>query len=79
MNSADFLGTQLEVTRGTNGYAIGRLAAGEMFCNLDELRNEVAADPGELAPGGGCLRTKIPMLFHAYDVLRRKYANHRGD
>jgi ABC-type transporter Mla subunit MlaD len=70
VNSADFLGKrQLEVTRGTNGYAIVVTQPVTMFSNLDELVQKVAADPGHWQLAQDVLGENSNLLFHAYDLL----------
>ena len=70
VNSADFLGKrQLEVTRGTNGYAICVTQPVTMFSNLDELAQDVAAEPGQWQLSQDVFDENSNLLFHAYNIL----------
>jgi ABC-type transporter Mla subunit MlaD len=70
VNSADFLGKrQLEVTRGTNGYALVVTQPVTMFTNLDELTRVVADEPGQWQLSQDVFGENSNLLFHAYDTL----------
>src|SRR5271170_3874312 len=70
VNSADFLGKrQLEVTRGTNGYALVVTQPVTMFTNLDELAQVVAAQPGQWQLSQDVFDENSNIVFHAYDTL----------
>ncbi len=69
VNAASFLGRQLEVTRGTNGYAICVTQPVTVFSNLDELAQNVQAQPGEWQLAQEVFDQNTNLLFHAYDFL----------
>jgi len=70
VNSADFLGKrQLEVTRGTNGYALVVTQPVTEFTNLDELSQAVAAAPGAWQLSQEVFDADSNRLFQAYDTL----------
>jgi len=69
VNSADFLGKrQLEVTRGTNGYAL--VVTQPVYVKtIDELKELVAENPGHWQLSQEVLDEKSNVVFHAYEVL----------
>jgi ABC-type transporter Mla subunit MlaD len=70
VNAADFLGKrQLEVTRATNGYALVVTQPLTMFTNLDELAQDVAAEPGQWQLSQDVFGENSNLLFRAYDTL----------
>lgn len=69
INAASFLGRELEVTRGTNAYAICVTQPVTVFSNLDELAQNVAAQPGEWQLAQDVLDENSNLVFHAYDTL----------
>jgi hypothetical protein len=69
VNAASFLGRQLEVTRGTNGYAICVTQPVTVFSNLDELASEVASEAGEWQLSQDIFDQNSNIVFHAYDIL----------
>ncbi len=69
VNAASFLGRQLEVTRATNGYAICVTQPVTVFSNLDELAQDVAAEPGQWQLAQEVFDENTNLLFHAYDTL----------
>jgi hypothetical protein len=70
VNSADFLGKrQLEVTRGTNGYALVVTQPVTLFTNLDELAQVVATEPDRWQLSQDVFDEKSNILFHAFDTL----------
>jgi ABC-type transporter Mla subunit MlaD len=70
VNSADFLGKrQLEVTRGTNGYALVVTQPVTLFTNLDELAQDVTAEPDQWQLSQDVFDENSNLLFHAYDTL----------
>jgi ABC-type transporter Mla subunit MlaD len=69
VNSADFLGKrQLEVTRGTNGYALV-VTQPVSIRSLDEAKNLMTAAPGEWQLAQDITNENAVVLFHAYDSL----------
>ena len=69
VNAASFLGRQLEVTRATNGYAICVTQPVTVFSNLDELAQNVEAQPGQWQLAQEVYDANTNLLFHAYDFL----------
>jgi len=70
VNAAGFLNQrQLEVTRGTNGYAMVVTQPVTMFTNLDELMQDVVAEPGQWQLSQEVFDADTNLLFHAYDTL----------
>ena len=69
VNAASFLGRQLEVTRGTNGYAICVTQPVTVFSNLDELAQKVAAQPDQWQLAQDVFDQNTNLVFHAYDTL----------
>ncbi len=69
INAASFLGRQLEVTRATNGYAVCVTQPVTVFSNLDELAQELTAQPGQWQLAQDVFDEKTNIVFHAYDVL----------
>jgi ABC-type transporter Mla subunit MlaD len=69
INAADFLGKrQLEVTRGTNGYAF--VVTQPVFVKtMDELRQLVVAQPGQWQLSQDVFDENSNLVFHAYDTL----------
>ena len=69
VNAADFLGKrQLEVTRGTNGYAI--VVTQPVFVKtVDELKQLTADEPGQWQLSQDVLDASSNIVFHAYDTL----------
>ena len=69
VNSADFLGKrQLEVTRGTNGYALV-VTQPVSIRTLDEAKSLMAAAPGAWQLAQDITNASATVLFHAYDSL----------
>jgi ABC-type transporter Mla subunit MlaD len=70
VNSADFLGKrQLEVTRGTNGYALVVTQPVFIFTNLDELRIKVVAEPDQWQLSQDVLDENSNLVFRTYEQL----------
>ncbi|HEY1717660.1 MAG TPA: MlaD family protein [Verrucomicrobiae bacterium] len=69
VNAADFLGKrQLEVTRGTNGYAL--VVTQPVFVKtVDELKKSVAEEAGRWQLSQDVLDENSNIVFHAYGVL----------
>jgi ABC-type transporter Mla subunit MlaD len=69
VNSADFLGKrQIEVTRGTNGYAIV-VTQPVSIHTVDEAKKLMAASPGNWQLAQDVFDVNSNLLFHAYDLL----------
>jgi hypothetical protein len=69
VNSADFLGKrQLEVTRGTNGYAVV-VTQPVSIHTLDEAKKLMADAPGHWQLAQDVLDVNTNVLFHAYALL----------
>ena len=66
VNASGFLGRDLEVTRGTNGYAICVTQPITVFTNVDDLQKEVAAHPGNWQLSQEILDANSNALFDAY-------------
>ena len=70
VNPAGFLNQrQIEVTRGTNGYAIVVTQPITVFSNLDELKTEVDSQPGQWQLAQEIYDTKSNLMFRAYTWL----------
>ncbi len=70
VNAAGFLNQrQLEVTRGTNGYALVVTQPVTVFSNLDELRSKITAAPGNWQLAQDVFDEQTNLLFRAYNVL----------
>jgi ABC-type transporter Mla subunit MlaD len=70
INSAGFLNQrQLEVTRATNGYAICVTQPVTVFSNLDELAEQVTAEPGEWQLAQDVFGARSNLVFRAYETL----------
>ena len=70
VNAAGFLEQrQLEVTRGTNGPAISITQPVNVFSNLDELGQKLAAEPGHWQLSQDVLDENSNLVLHAYDSL----------
>jgi ABC-type transporter Mla subunit MlaD len=70
INAAGFLNQrQLEVTRATNGYAICVTQPVTMFTDLDQLAQDIAAEPGQWQLSQDVFDANSNIVFHAYDVL----------
>jgi len=69
VNASGFLGRDLEVTRGTNGYAICVTQPITVFTNVDDLQKEVAAHPGNWQLSQEILDANSNALFDAYEQL----------
>jgi ABC-type transporter Mla subunit MlaD len=69
VNSADFLGKrQMEITRGTNGYAL--VVTQPVFVKtVDELKRLASAEPGQWQLSQDITNAESKILFHAYDHL----------
>jgi MlaD protein len=69
VNAADFLGKrQLEITRGTNGYAL--VVTQPIFLKtIDELRQLVSEDPGQWQLSQDVLDANSNLVFGAYTML----------
>jgi ABC-type transporter Mla subunit MlaD len=74
VNAAGFLNQrQLEVTRGTNGYALV-VTQPIAIQTLDEARNLMAAAPGQWQLAQDILDVKSNLLFRAYDPLEQIFS-----
>ena len=60
---------QIEVTRGTNGYAICVTQPVTVFTNLDDLKSEVDADPGKWQLAQEIFDENSNLLYRAYTWL----------
>jgi len=70
VNAADFLGKrQLEVTRGTNGYAIVVTQPVSIFTNISELQSLVASQPNQWQLSQDVLDENSNRVFGAYTTL----------
>ena len=70
VNAAGFLNQrQLEVTRGTNGYALVVTQPVTMFTNLDELKADVTSAPGKWQLSQDVYDASSNLVFQAYDLL----------
>jgi hypothetical protein len=70
VNAADFLGKrQLEVTRATNGYALVVTQPISVFSNLDELVQDVVAEPGHWQLSQDVFDENSNLIFGAYTML----------
>jgi ABC-type transporter Mla subunit MlaD len=69
VNASGFIGRDLEVTRGTNGYAICVTQPITIFTNLDDLRQAVTANPGHWQLSQEVLDADSNTIFNAYDTL----------
>ena len=70
LDAGDFLGKrQLEVTRGTNGYALVVTQPVTEFTNLDELASKVSSQPGEWQLSQEVWDENSNIVFHAYETL----------
>ena len=69
VNSADFLGKrQIEVTRGTNGYAIV-VTQPVSILTVDEAKKLAIGAPGIWQLAQDLLDEKTNVIFHAYDAV----------
>jgi ABC-type transporter Mla subunit MlaD len=69
VNSADFLGKrQLEVTRGTNGYALV-VTQPISILGLEEAKKVAAGSPGDWQLAQDMFIGKTNLIFHAYDPV----------
>jgi ABC-type transporter Mla subunit MlaD len=74
VNSADFLGKrQIEVTRGTNGYAIVVTQPVSIHA-VDEAKKLMAASPGNWQLAQDVFDVNSNLLFHAYDHLEEIFS-----
>jgi hypothetical protein len=74
VNAADFLGKrQIEVTRGTNGYAIV-VTQPVSIHTLEEAKKLMAAAPGNWQLAQDVFDGKSNLLFHAYDHLEQIFS-----
>ena len=74
VNSADFLGKrQIEVTRGTNGYAIV-VTQPVSIHTVDEAKKLMAASPGNWQLAQDVFDVNSNLLFHAYDHLEEIFS-----
>jgi ABC-type transporter Mla subunit MlaD len=74
VNSADFLGKrQIEVTRGTNGYAIV-VTQPVSIHTVDEAEKLMAASPGNWQLAQDVFDVNSNLLFHAYDHLEEIFS-----
>jgi len=69
INSTLFGQSQLEVTRGTNGYGLVVTQPVLVFSNLDELKAKALADPGRWQLSQEVLDENSNVVLKAYDVL----------
>ena len=69
VNASGFLGRDLEVTRGTNGYAICVTQPITVFTNVDDLMRESAAHPGHWQLSQEILDANSNVIFEAYAQL----------
>ena len=73
VNSADFLGKrQLEVTRGTNGYALV-VTQPVSIHTLDEAKNLMTSAPDNWQLAQDVFDEKTNLLFHAYNRLEQVF------
>src|ERR1035438_1271144 len=74
VNSADFLGKrQIEVTRGTNGYAIV-VTQPVSIHTVDEAKKLMAVSPGNWQLAQDVFDVNSNLLFHAYDHLEEIFS-----
>lgn len=72
VNPAGFLNQrQIEVTRGTNGYAICVTQPINVFTNLDELKSQVDSQPGQWQLAQEIYDSNSNLLFRAYTWLNQ--------
>jgi ABC-type transporter Mla subunit MlaD len=70
VNTAGFLNQRdLEVTRGTNGYAICVTQPITVFTNLDELKSDVDSQPGQWQLAQEIYDENTNLLYRAYTWL----------
>ncbi len=69
LNAGLFNNRQLEVTRGTNGYALVVTQPVTIFSNLDDLRQDVAADPGKWQLSQEVFDAQSNLVYRAYEFL----------
>jgi ABC-type transporter Mla subunit MlaD len=69
MNSGLLGQSQLEVTRGTNGYALVVTQPVMVFSNLDELRQKVVAQPDHWQLSQEVFDANSNLIFRAYTQL----------
>lgn len=70
VNPVGFLSQrQLEVTRGTNGYAICVTQPIQVFTNLDELKADVDSEPGQWQLAQELYDANSNLMFRAYTWL----------
>ena len=69
INATLFGSSQLEVTRGTNGYALVVTQPVLVFSNLDELKQKAVTYPGRWQLSQDVLDENTNVLFKAYEVL----------
>ena len=73
VNAADFLGNrQIEVTRGTNGYAIC-VTQPISILSLDEARQRAAEDPDRWQLSQDVMDENTNVIFHAYVHLTEMF------
>jgi ABC-type transporter Mla subunit MlaD len=73
VNSADLLGKrQLEVTRGTNGYALVVTQPVSVH-TMEEAKNLMAAAPGQWQLAQEITNANAVVLFHAYAALEQVF------
>lgn len=60
---------QMEVTRGTNGYAVCVTQPVTVFTNLDELKSDVDSEPGQWQLAQEIYDEKTNLLYRAYTWL----------
>jgi ABC-type transporter Mla subunit MlaD len=73
VNAADFLGKrQIEVTRGTNGYALV-VTQPVSIHTLDEAKTLMLAAPGQWQLAQDITNANKEALFHAYDPLEQVF------
>ncbi|HEY5297765.1 MAG TPA: MlaD family protein [Verrucomicrobiae bacterium] len=70
VNAADFLGKrQIEITRGTNGYAICITQPISVFTNLDELKQLAVSQPNQWQLSQDIFDENSNLVFGAYTTL----------
>jgi ABC-type transporter Mla subunit MlaD len=75
VNAADFLGKrQLEVTRGTNGYALV-VTQPISILGLEEAKKVAAGSPGDWQLAQDVFDEKTNLIFHAYEPVETVLAD----
>ena len=69
LNSGFLNNRQLEITRGTNGYALVVTQPVTIFSNLDNLRQDVAAEPGKWQLSQEVFDAQTNLFYKAYEFI----------